>query len=95
MNMVRHNTGSSHDIEISLVKPGPGTVAIYLKDHEKIPFDLTKRKELDVDAYARKKQPGGLGIHLVRRMMDEVKFEHHNGISLITLVKHITEEAEC
>lgn len=95
MNMVRHNSGSRHDIEISLVRPGPGRVVIHLRDHENVPFDLTKLEELDVDAHAEKLQPGGLGIHLVRRMMDEVKFEHRNGISRITLVKHITEEKEC
>ena len=87
-NMVRHNSSSTESIEIS-IETDNGQILTCLKDHEDQPFDLTQTKEIDFDTYIEKRQTGGLGIFLVKQLMDEVKFEHLNGISKITIIKNI------
>ncbi len=87
-NMVRHNASSTEAIEIS-IKTENGQILTCLTDHEEEPFDLTQTTEMDFDDYIAKKKSGGLGIFLVNQLMDEVKFEHLNGVSKITIIKNI------
>ncbi len=87
-NMVRHNSNSDQKIEISIENSGE-QIRTCLTDHETDPFDITQTKEVDFGDYIREKRSGGLGIHLVKELMDDVKFEHLNGISKITIIKQI------
>jgi len=87
-NMVRHNTSSEHPIEIS-IENNNGQILTCLTDHEVKPFNLTQTEDIDFDDYIKKQKSGGLGIFLVKQLMDEVKFEHLNGISKITIIKNI------
>lgn len=89
MNMVHHNKAeSTRDIEVSIEKTGR-IITLSLSDFEDVPFDITKAREVDFEDYIKNKRSGGLGIHLVRELMDDVKFEHNNGLSTITISKHI------
>ncbi len=88
MNMVRHNSGSSEHIEVTFAGDDK-TVVLSLIDTEKVPFDITKTKEVDFEEYFREKKSGGLGIHLVKQFMDSVTFDHQNGVSTIIITKHI------
>ena len=36
-------------------------------------FDITQLPDVDVDAPIEKRQPGGLGLHLIKRMADSVE----------------------
>lgn len=56
-NMVRHNSGSSQAIEISIENDN-GQIIASLTDHEKVPFDLTQTREIDFDDYIAKKKVG-------------------------------------
>lgn len=87
-NMVRHNSSSNQAIEIS-IESDNGQILTCLTDHEEAPFDLTQTAEIDFDEYIEKKKSGGLGIFLVNQLMDEVKFEHLNGISKVTIIKNV------
>lgn len=87
-NMVRHNPESDETIQIS-IESDNGQILTCLTDHEKQPFDLTQTAEIDFDDYIGKKRSGGLGIFLIKQLMDDVKFEHQNGISKITIIKNV------
>lgn len=87
-NMVRHNSSSTEAIEISM-ETNNGQILTCLTDHEDQPFDLTQTAEIDFDDYIENKKAGGLGIFLVKQLMDEVKFEHLNGVSKITIIKNM------
>jgi len=54
-----------------------------------IPFDPTQRPEADITLSAEERQIGGLGIHLVRQLMDEIHYERKDGKNILTLVKRI------
>lgn len=89
MNMIRHNhSEKAKEIEVTVEKKDR-EITLSLSDYEEVPFDITRAEGVDFDEYIKNKLSGGLGIHLVREVMDEVKFEHHQGMSTITIIKHI------
>ena len=51
------------------------------------PFDPTTKEEVDTTLPAEQREIGGLGIFLVRKMMDSVKYEYKDGHNILTLKK--------
>lgn len=51
------------------------------------PFDPLARTTPDVDLGIDDRAIGGLGIHLVREMMDTLSYKHENGRNLLKLTK--------
>ena len=54
-----------------------------------IPFDPTRKKEVDITLSLEERRIGGLGIHLVRQIMDSISYERKDGINLLTLKKKL------
>lgn len=52
-----------------------------------IPFDPTQQAEADITLPAEKRKLGGLGIHLVRQIMDEIHYRREEGKNVLTLLK--------
>ena len=57
-----------------------------ISDHG-IPFDPTQSPEADISLSAEERAIGGLGIHLVRQIMDEIHYERKDDMNVLTLVK--------
>ena len=51
-------------------------------------FDPTAKDEVDIDLGAEDRHIGGLGIHLVRNIMDDIKYERKDGKNILTLYKN-------
>ena len=65
-------------------------LTLVIKDHG-IPFDPTQYPEPDTDAELEERQVGGLGIHLIRTIMDTMSYERTaNGYNVLTLTKQIS-----
>ena len=54
-----------------------------------IPFDPTANKEVDTTLSAEERPIGGLGIHLIRQMMDSINYERIDGKNVLTLRKKL------
>ena len=54
-----------------------------------IPFDPTSRPAPDTTLRPEQRQIGGLGIHLVRKLMDEVLYEYQGGKNRLTVRKRL------
>ncbi len=54
-----------------------------------IPFDPTQKGEPDLTLDAEDRPIGGLGIHLVRQLMDTLDYRYENGHNILTLKKRI------
>jgi sigma-B regulation protein RsbU (phosphoserine phosphatase) len=54
-----------------------------------IPFDPTTKGEVDTTLPAEERSIGGLGIHLVRKLMDSINYEYKDGHNVLTLVKKL------
>ena len=53
------------------------------------PFDPTQKDEVNTELSAEDRPIGGLGIHLVRRMMDEISYRYADHRNILTLRKKI------
>lgn len=51
------------------------------------PFDPTAKPEVDITLSAEDRSIGGLGIHLIRQIMDHINYERVNGRNILTLIK--------
>lgn len=51
-------------------------------------FDPTAKKEVDISAGVEERPIGGLGIHLIRNIMDEVHYERDGENNILTLTKN-------
>ncbi len=54
-----------------------------------IPFDPTSVPDADISLDAEKRPVGGLGIFLVRRIMDIVSYERRDGKNILTMQKYL------
>ena len=52
-----------------------------------VPFDPTKSDAADTTLSAEERPVGGLGIHLVKNLMDTVKYERVDDMNVLTLIK--------
>lgn len=85
-NLVKYNKGTTRDISISLNRDD-AHVEVTLTDYDVEPFDITRLKEVQVDRPLAERKPGGLGIHLVRKMVDRISYSYENRISTTTFIK--------
>lgn len=63
---------------------------IRFSDHG-VPFDPLMKKDPDVELSLEDREEGGLGIYIVKKTMDDVKYEYQNGANVLTLKKKISE----
>ncbi len=68
------------------VEEDPLTVFITFIDNGK-PYDPLSGKDPDVTLPAEERDPGGLGVFLVKRTMDEVTYEYKNGQNILRIRK--------
>ena len=87
-NMVKYNKDSRADITLA-VNRSDESVTIVLTDFDTEPFDITSTGEVDTTASLEERTPGGLGIHLVKRMVDEIHYRYKDRVSQITLIKSV------
>lgn len=90
LNIIDHGYGNdeSQQLEFSLVT-ADDSVTIEFID-EAGPFDpLTETPGPDIDTGIEKRRIGGLGVHLVREMMDEIKYAREGNRNRLTLVTRV------
>jgi serine/threonine-protein kinase RsbW len=54
-------------------------------------FDPRSIPEPDINAGVEERQIGGLGIYLIRQVMDAISYQYENGRNVLTLQKNKTE----
>lgn len=66
----------------------PQTLTVVFKD-QGIPFNPLLKEDPDVEAKAADRSIGGLGIYMVKKSMDDMRYERTDGYNILTLVKRI------
>ena len=74
-NMVKYAKGSTREVRMDVFAIGGG-VEVTLTDHDVEPFDVTRAPDVDVGAPVEARRPGGLGLHLIRRMVDAIEYRY-------------------
>ena len=54
-------------------------------------FDPTAKAEVDITLSAEERSIGGLGIHLIRQIMDNIYYERIDGHNVLTLIKKLNK----
>jgi anti-sigma regulatory factor (Ser/Thr protein kinase) len=76
------------DIEIRCNARGVEGLVIEIIDWG-TPFDPLLLPEPDTEAPPEEREVGGLGIHIMRNIMDEVSYEREGDRNILTLTKYI------
>jgi serine/threonine-protein kinase RsbW len=74
-NMVRHNEGGGDRITVSIERQD-NHLHLELVDTDVEPFDPDSAEVPPVDAGIGERRPGGLGIYLVRSMVDDLNYDY-------------------
>jgi anti-sigma regulatory factor (Ser/Thr protein kinase) len=86
LNVATHGRpvdGREPSVEVRLDWDGKAVRMVILDDG--LPFDPLSRDPPDVDAPLEDRPVGGLGVHLVRTLMDDVAWRHVDGRNELTL----------
>jgi anti-sigma regulatory factor (Ser/Thr protein kinase) len=83
VNMVNYNIETQSNILIEMKAQEDG-VQVSLSDFDVERFDPTVLREVDVDSPVAERNPGGLGLYLVLKMVDSIHYEYRNRTSKIT-----------
>ena len=65
-----------------------GVLTLVFSDNG-VPYDPLKKEDPDVNLPAEERAIGGLGIFLVKKTMDDMRYEYRDGQNCLTLVKKI------
>ncbi|MDE0331713.1 MAG: ATP-binding protein [Nitrospinae bacterium] len=91
LNVIHHGSDSGEgEIKIELISDAESVIIEIIDDGR--PFDpLTDAPEPDTESAIEDRAVGGLGIHLVRTMMDEVTYRREENKNYMRLVKRRSE----
>ena len=81
--------GTIADIELHAEYDGK-ELTFVLSDQGKY-FDPTLKDDLDTDVNPMDRNLGGMGIYIVKNIMNEVTYQRLEGRNLLTMKKEITE----
>ena len=93
MNVAMHGTADPAKppgVSVSLKRRGD-SVEMVFRD-EGIPFDPLSLPPPNLSDDLDSRGIGGLGVYLVREMMDEVEYRHEDGRNCLRVCKRIAEE---
>ena len=87
-NMVKYSPSGTGDIAMRLTLEDKVVVATFI-DHGVPEFDIRTAPSAAGDQPLHARRIGGLGLHLIREMMDEVDYQYRDGNSVIILKKNL------
>ncbi|MFP4368956.1 MAG: ATP-binding protein [Candidatus Kapaibacterium sp.] len=77
--------GREHIIEINFIIDEKGIEITVTDDGSE--FDPLAVPDPDLNTPAEEREIGGLGIYLVKKLMDDVSYEHENGLNKLSIIK--------
>ncbi len=86
VNVAKYAYDKKGTVEITLSKFKDHITFIF-KDSGK-PFNPLEREDPNITAKSDEREIGGLGIFMVKKIMDNVEYEYLNGQNVLTLIKY-------
>lgn len=93
-NVVKYGRSTDAPVRIELAAVDGG-VEVTLTDEDADDFDVTRARQADVHAPIEQRQPGGLGLHLIRKLVDHIEYRYiqEAGHAQVTFRKTLREPA--
>ena len=86
-----HHCNPDHKIELCIVEPSEGELVFEIIDDGNV-FDINAFNEPKMDNLIHEKRKGGLGIRLVKSIMDKVEYGSKDGKNVCRLTKVYKKE---
>ena len=74
-NMVKYSPAGDVHVRIDMAT-APGGVEVALTDYDVERFDVTQAPDANINLPLEQCRPGGLGLHLIRRLVDSMDYEY-------------------
>ena len=74
-NVVKYGNKSTAGVRVEVSRIGEG-VEVTLVDEDAERFDPTQAPEVDIDRPIEERKPGGLGLHLIRKLVDSIEYRY-------------------
>jgi len=89
-NLMIHSNNCSpdHTIEVGIDTMTRGKIIFDILDRGS-GFDIRQHPEPDLEEIIRSRKKGGVGLMLVRKIMDEIDFVNKEEYSIVRLIKNI------
>jgi anti-sigma regulatory factor (Ser/Thr protein kinase) len=86
-NVINHGyrDGERHTFTVDLTLEGRRITAVVSDDAPA--YDPLARPEVDTSRSLAEREIGGLGVHLVKKLMDSARYERRDGRNVLTLVR--------
>lgn len=84
-NVVKYAYPQGHDGNIELVAKRSSNQIIFILSDSGQPFDPTASVTVDTTLGIEERPIGGLGIHLIKQMMDQVSFQYIDNRNILTM----------
>ncbi|MDH3327660.1 MAG: ATP-binding protein [Desulfobulbaceae bacterium] len=81
-----HEDKDQHQVHFSL-SCNKDSVTIRIEDNGS-PFNLLEAEPVDLETDLEHRSVGGLGIHLIRKLMDDVKYQRVGAKNVVTIRKN-------
>jgi len=88
VNIVNYSQAEWMEIEVKGERLKVKGLEIILRDNG-VAFDPTQQAEVDTERATAERQVGGLGIALLRKIADEVRYSREDDINTLTIIKKI------
>ena len=86
VNMVHYYPDNDNAIELE-VDVADCIASVTMTDIDVDPFDVTQSRNVDIDAPLDERTPGGLGLHLIQTMVDNLQYDWEDRRSTIRFTK--------
>lgn len=92
-NVIEHAYDGDEDCEINVaVIVAPDRFTIRIRDKGR-PFRPQAYRPPDVKRFVQQRRSGGLGVHLMRQLMDRVEYHTRGAVNEVRLIKYRNGEA--
>jgi anti-sigma regulatory factor (Ser/Thr protein kinase) len=91
-NLVRYQPPECGDIDVVLEREG-NVVGVRISGRESPRYDPTSTPPVDIGASLDQRQPGGLGVHLTRKLVDRFSYRFDAGVGETSFVRTLRGDA--
>ncbi|MCF0228688.1 MAG: SpoIIE family protein phosphatase [Parasporobacterium sp.] len=89
-NIIKYGYGNQGGpVNVQFIeRTSPHRIHIRFEDSA-VPYNPLKKDDPDVTLSAEEREAGGLGIYLVKKTMDNIRYKYENGKNILTITKNL------